>query len=62
MLEQPDGLPVNYLCRLIGRAAWCKYVIMTKQENGVVEKVGNRQWILLAVLFLVLKLPRFKED
>ena len=38
-LEQPEGLPVHYICHCLGQSAWNKYVILQKKRKGVVDKV-----------------------
>ena len=38
-LEQPEGLPVHYICHRLGQSAWNKYVIFQKKRKGVVDKV-----------------------
>ena len=39
ILGQQQGLPVNFLCRMIADSAWNKYVITQKTERGAIKKV-----------------------
>jgi len=51
-LEQPDGLPVHYICQQVGQSAWNKYVSLQKNRRGVVDKVHmcvlfRRCWVVV---------------
>ena len=51
-LEQPDGLPVHYICQQVGQSAWNKYVSLQKNRRGVVDKVHmcvlfRRWWVVV---------------
>ena len=38
-MEQPDGIPLHHICRLVGQAAWVRYIVLKKKEMGCMEKV-----------------------
>ena len=41
VMEQPDGLPLHHICRLVGHAAWLRYITLKKKENGCMAKVSK---------------------
>ncbi len=40
LIAHPDGMPIQYLSRQVGQAAWTKYSIIRKEKRGLMEKVG----------------------
>lgn len=37
--SQPQGIPVNFICRRLGRMIYSRFCAKFKNDNGVVEKV-----------------------
>ncbi len=40
LIAHPDGMPIQYLSRQVGQAAWTKYSVVRKEKRGLMEKVG----------------------
>ena len=59
LMEQPDGLPLHHICRLVGHAAWLRYITLKKRETGCMEKV-SREILVYINDFIVLYFSQAK--
>ncbi len=50
LIAQPDGLPLHYIRRLVGQAAWTKYSVIRKQQRGLLDKVLH---VMISILVLI---------
>ncbi|XP_064396312.1 DNA-directed RNA polymerase, mitochondrial-like isoform X2 [Halichondria panicea] len=39
LIAHPDGMPIQYVNRQVGQAAWTKYSVIRKEKRGLLDKI-----------------------